>query len=121
VDRVPNGGLVNYVSNGNLVDCAPEGKLLGQMSEAKLADHTLEGDLVGHPFEGALVSHVPEAQLVNRAPVAVRRGYLGVESGRPPSTGMVAPVVGVWRVAKKSTALATCVAVTLALSRFRSL
>ena len=26
--------------------------------------------------------------------------YLGVESGNPPSTGIVAPVVGVWRVAK---------------------
>ena len=26
--------------------------------------------------------------------------YLGVASGRPPSTGIVAPVVGLWRVAK---------------------
>ena len=46
-------------------------------------------------------------------------GYLGVASGSPPSTGMVAPVVGVWRVAKNSTAFATCVAVILALRRFR--
>ena len=46
-------------------------------------------------------------------------GYRGVASGKPPSTGIVAPVVGVWRVTKKSTALATCCAVTLALSKLR--
>ena len=45
--------------------------------------------------------------------------YRGVESGRPPSTGIVAPVVGVWRVTKNRTAFATCLAVTLLLSRFR--
>ena len=43
----------------------------------------------------------------------------GVASGRPPSTGMQAPVVGVWRRAKNMTALATCSAVTLAFSRLR--
>ena len=45
--------------------------------------------------------------------------YLGVASGRPPSTGIVAPVVGVWRVAKKRTAFATCLPVTADFSRFR--
>ena len=45
--------------------------------------------------------------------------YLGVASGRPPSTGMVAPVEGVWRVAKNRTALATCLAVMRALRRLR--
>ncbi len=38
------------------------------------------------------------------APVIAQRG---VASGSPPSTGSVAPVVGVARVAKKSTAFAT--------------
>ncbi|MBP2680626.1 MAG: GDSL-like Lipase/Acylhydrolase [Candidatus Krumholzibacteriota bacterium] len=50
----------------------------------------------------------------------LRRIYLGVASGRPPSTGIVAPVVGVRRVAKKRTALATWTAVTRVLRRFRS-
>ena len=45
--------------------------------------------------------------------------YLGVASGNPPSTGMHAPVVGVCRVAKNRTALATCSVVTLAFSRLR--
>ena len=45
--------------------------------------------------------------------------HRGVASGRPPSTGMVAPVVGVWWLRKNSTAAATCWAVTLALSRLR--
>ena len=45
--------------------------------------------------------------------------HLGVASGRPPSTGIVAPVVGVWRVARKRTARATWVAVILARSKFR--
>jgi len=45
--------------------------------------------------------------------------YLGVASGKPPSTGIVAPVVGVWRVTKNKTALATCLAVIFALSKLR--
>ena len=45
--------------------------------------------------------------------------YLGVASGRPPSTGIVAPVVGVCRVAKNRTALATWLAVILSLRRLR--
>ncbi|KJU84216.1 hypothetical protein MBAV_003585 [Candidatus Magnetobacterium bavaricum] len=45
--------------------------------------------------------------------------YRGVASGRPPSTGMVAPVVGVWRVAKNKTALATCLAFIEAFNRLR--
>ncbi|NQU41608.1 MAG: hypothetical protein HQ523_16815 [Lentisphaerae bacterium] len=45
--------------------------------------------------------------------------YLGVASGKPPSTGMVPPVVGVCRVTKNSTALPTWRPVTVALSRFR--
>ena len=45
--------------------------------------------------------------------------YRGVASGSPPSTGMVAPVVGVWWETKKRTAFATCSAVILALRRFR--
>ena len=40
--------------------------------------------------------------------------YRGVASGSPPSTGIVAPVVGVRRVAKKSTALATLNTVVVA-------
>ena len=39
-------------------------------------------------------------------------------SGRPPSTGIVIPVVGVWRVAKNSTALATCRPVILVFNKF---
>lgn len=50
-----------------------------------------------------------------------RTAHLGVASGRPPSTGMVAPVVGVWRVAKYMTAFATCVAVIFVLRRLRFL
>src|SRR5262245_12265244 len=50
---------------------------------------------------------------------ATDRGYRGVASGSPPSTGIVAPVVGVWRVAKKRTARPTCSAVTRAFSRLR--
>gem|GEM_PF-3427831 len=45
--------------------------------------------------------------------------HLGVASGRPPSTGRVAPVVGVWRVAKNITARATSSPVTRDFSRFR--
>jgi hypothetical protein len=45
--------------------------------------------------------------------------HRGVASGRPPSTGIVAPVVGVWRVAKKRTARATWAAVIFAFNRFR--
>jgi hypothetical protein len=49
----------------------------------------------------------------------VEQSYRGVASGRPPSTGIVAPVVGVCREAKKNTALATCRPVTRAFSRLR--
>ena len=45
--------------------------------------------------------------------------YRGVASGRPPSTGIVAPVVGVCRVAKKRTARPTCSAVMRAFKRLR--
>jgi hypothetical protein len=48
----------------------------------------------------------------------LKQTYRGVASGKPPSTGIVTPVVGVWRVAKNSTALATCRPVILAFSRF---
>src|SRR5439155_11605459 len=44
----------------------------------------------------------------------------GKASGTPPSTGSVAPVVGVRLEAKNTTALPTCSAVTAALSRLRS-
>ena len=54
-----------------------------------------------------------------RAVRAMIKRHRGVASGRPPSMGMVAPVVGVCRVAKNSTAFATCCAVTRALSRLR--
>lgn len=47
--------------------------------------------------------------------------YLGNASGSPPSTGSVAPVVGVKSLAKNTTALPTCSAVMLARSRFRCL
>ncbi len=45
--------------------------------------------------------------------------YRGVASGRPPSTGIVAPVVGVCRVAKNRTARATWSAVIRAFRRLR--
>ena len=51
--------------------------------------------------------------------IVISSVYLGVASGRPPSTGMVAPVVGVWCEAKKRTAFATCSAVTCAFRRLR--
>jgi hypothetical protein len=50
---------------------------------------------------------------------SVTPSHLGVASGSPPSTGIVAPVVGDWRVAKYITAFATWRAVTRAFSRFR--
>src|SRR5439155_8713792 len=43
----------------------------------------------------------------------------GKASGTPPSTGSVAPVVGLRFEAKKTTALPTCAPVTFALSRLR--
>lgn len=52
-------------------------------------------------------------------PPAPSHAYRGVASGRPPSTGIVAPVVGVCRVAKKSTARATWSAVIRAFRRLR--
>lgn len=53
------------------------------------------------------------------APIAVHHFYRGKASITPPSTGRVAPVVGVALEAKKTTALPTCRPVTLALSKFR--
>src|SRR5213080_5343876 len=49
----------------------------------------------------------------------VQHGQRGNASGTPPSTGSVAPVVGVRLEAKNTTALPTCSAVTVAFSRFR--
>ncbi len=56
---------------------------------------------------------------VTEPPVGNPRPHRGVASGSPPSTGIVAPVVGVCRDAKKSTAFATWSAVTSAFNRFR--
>ncbi len=51
--------------------------------------------------------------------VDLRVSYLGKASASPPSTGSVAPVVGVALLAKKTTALPTCRPVTRAFSRLR--
>lgn len=54
-------------------------------------------------------------------PLALRGiDYLGNASTIPPSTGSVAPVVGVWLLAKKTTALPTCRALTRVRSKLRS-
>lgn len=44
--------------------------------------------------------------------------HLGKAVGIPPSTGNVAPVVGVWSLAKKTTTFPTCSASTRAFKRF---
>lgn len=50
---------------------------------------------------------------------AMSSAQRGKASAIPPSIGKVAPVVGVWLVAKKTTALPTCSAVTAAFRRLR--
>src|SRR5262249_10984325 len=51
--------------------------------------------------------------------VADSKVYLGNASATPPSTGMVAPVVGVRFDARNTTAFPTCSGVTVARSRLR--